>query len=252
MGMLRGRVTSCAHALVARHRDLSLRRPAPRQQADRRVTDRRRRCATAQRTGTEASRCRRRRCRRSPRSGRRDRQADVGDRVRRPRHRRAARRRGRRRRQRLRRRLLRRRDRFRRPIGKKPSAGGSDAFVVEARRRRQARVGADVRRASATTPRTPSRCTATRIVVVGNFLDEIKLGEFDKQGRSAPTTCSSPRSTRTGEPQWLWTLGGIDSDGANAVAATPDGGWVIGGSFTDTITIGTTDAQVEGRAPTRC
>src|SRR5678815_5639037 len=34
-----------------------------------------------------------------------------------------------------------------------------------------------------------------------------------------------------GNVQWVWTAGGIDTDGANAVAATPDGGFVIGGSF---------------------
>src|SRR5438067_66427 len=51
----------------------------------------------------------------------------------------------------------------------------------------------------------------------------------------------------TGTPQWLWTLGGIDSDGANAVVGTPDGGWVIGGSYTDAITIGATTIKAKGQ-----
>jgi hypothetical protein len=50
-----------------------------------------------------------------------------------------------------------------------------------------------------------------------------------------------------GNVQWLWTLGGIDSDGANAVAATPDGGWIIGGSFSDEIDLGGFHVKSKGR-----
>ena len=50
-----------------------------------------------------------------------------------------------------------------------------------------------------------------------HLLDDLFAVEYDKDGNA----------------QWLWTLGGIDSDGANAVAALPDGGWIIGGSYTD-------------------
>ena len=34
-----------------------------------------------------------------------------------------------------------------------------------------------------------------------------------------------------GTAQWLYTAGGVDSDGANAIVAAPDGGWYVGGSF---------------------
>jgi hypothetical protein len=34
-----------------------------------------------------------------------------------------------------------------------------------------------------------------------------------------------------GDPKWIFSAGGRDSDGANAVAPSPDGGWIIGGSF---------------------
>jgi hypothetical protein len=41
-----------------------------------------------------------------------------------------------------------------------------------------------------------------------------------------------------GDPKWIFTAGGRDSDGANAVAATPDGGWIVGGSFSAKATFG--------------
>lgn len=70
-----------------------------------------------------------------------------------------------------------------------------------------------------------------RVVVVGQFLDRLELGELAHQAAGSDDLFVAALDLR-GEPQWLWTAGGIDSDGANAVAATPDGGWVIGGSFT--------------------
>jgi hypothetical protein len=72
-----------------------------------------------------------------------------------------------------------------------------------------------------------------RVVVVGQFLDSIALGEFRHQAAGSDDVFVAALD-RAGEPQWLWTAGGIDSDGANAVAAAPDGGWLIGGSFSRT------------------
>jgi hypothetical protein len=73
-----------------------------------------------------------------------------------------------------------------------------------------------------------------RVVVVGQFLDRLELGELKHAAAGSDDMFVAAFDTR-GEPQWLWTAGGIDSDGANAVAATPDGGWVVGGSFSQTV-----------------
>jgi hypothetical protein len=72
-----------------------------------------------------------------------------------------------------------------------------------------------------------------RIVVVGQFLDELNLGEL-KHPAAGSDDLFVAAFDRAGEPQWLWTAGGIDSDGANAVVAAPDGGWLVGGSFSQT------------------
>ena len=68
------------------------------------------------------------------------------------------------------------------------------------------------------------------VIVVGNFLDELKLGEITKKSFGSDDIFAATFTTG-GDVQWIWTAGGIDTDGANSVAATPDGGWVIGGSF---------------------
>ncbi|HEX3759499.1 MAG TPA: hypothetical protein VHW23_12370 [Kofleriaceae bacterium] len=73
-----------------------------------------------------------------------------------------------------------------------------------------------------------------RVVVVGQFLDRLVLGELNHAAAGSDDMFVAAFDTH-GEPQWLWTAGGIDSDGANAVAATPDGGWVVGGSFSQSV-----------------
>ena len=74
-----------------------------------------------------------------------------------------------------------------------------------------------------------------RVVVVGQFLDRIDLGGELKHTAAGSDDMYVAAFDTRGEPQWLWTAGGIDSDGANSVAATPDGGWVVGGSFSQTV-----------------
>jgi hypothetical protein len=49
-----------------------------------------------------------------------------------------------------------------------------------------------------------------------------------------------------GQAQWVWHAGGKDSDGANAVAAMPDGGWVVGGSYSTTSHFGTIELKAKG------
>jgi hypothetical protein len=72
-----------------------------------------------------------------------------------------------------------------------------------------------------------------QVVVVGQFLDQLEIGEL-KHPSAGSDDLFVAAFDRAGEPQWLWTAGGIDSDGANAVVAAPDGGWLIGGSFSRT------------------
>jgi hypothetical protein len=75
------------------------------------------------------------------------------------------------------------------------------------------------------------------IVVVGNFLDELQIGKFPAHKAVGSDDLYVAAFDTSGDVKWLWTAGGVDSDGANAVAATPDGGWVVGGSFSDSIEV---------------
>ncbi|MBL9013143.1 MAG: SBBP repeat-containing protein [Myxococcales bacterium] len=84
-----------------------------------------------------------------------------------------------------------------------------------------------------------------KVIVVGNFLDSLKLGEFTKKSAGSDDAFVAQFDAK-GEIQWLWNFGGIDSDGANAVAAMPDGGWVVGGSFSGSADFGTTTLKSRG------
>jgi hypothetical protein len=130
------------------------------------------------------------------------------------------------------------------PAGKVKSNGGSDGYVLK--------LSNDGKLAWASTFGSKRdddvKAIAARgdkVIVVGNFTDELKIGEFDHKAVGSDDLFAIVLD-KDGKPQWLWTLGGIDSDGANAVAATPDGGWVIGGSYTDSITIGQTTIKSKG------
>jgi hypothetical protein len=118
------------------------------------------------------------------------------------------------------------------PNPKDPKKSGSDAFVVK--------IGPDGKIAWGKTFGAGRDDVANsvavrgeRVVVVGQFLDEIALGEF-RHPAAGSDDIFVAAFDRAGEPQWLWTAGGIDSDGANAVVAAPDGGWLVGGSFSRT------------------
>jgi len=83
------------------------------------------------------------------------------------------------------------------------------------------------------------------VVVAGNFLDKLVLGELEHKAGGSDDLYVAAFGT-DGQPKWLWTAGGIDSDGANAIAATPDGGWIVGGSFSDVGTFGSTSLKSKG------
>src|SRR5688572_14792241 len=83
------------------------------------------------------------------------------------------------------------------------------------------------------------------VVVVGSYLDSITIGEFThKAGGSDDLFAAAFKAD--GTPIWLFTGGGIDSDGANAIVAAPDGGWLIGGSFSDSATFGKQSIKSKG------
>ncbi|HEY5922842.1 MAG TPA: hypothetical protein VIV11_14285 [Kofleriaceae bacterium] len=120
-------------------------------------------------------------------------------------------------------------------IGKKKSAGKSDAFV--------AKFGPDGKLAWAHTFGAAREDSANaiavkgdKVVVAGTFLDELKVGTFTKKSAGSDDLFIASFD-KDGNADWLWTAGGIDSDGVNAIAAMPDGGWVIGGSFKDALEI---------------
>jgi hypothetical protein len=84
------------------------------------------------------------------------------------------------------------------------------------------------------------------IVVVGNFLDEFKLGELPERKSVGSDDVFVAAFTKDGDPKWTWSIGGLASDGANTIAATPDGGYIVGGSFSDTITFRDTKLTSRG------
>lgn len=131
------------------------------------------------------------------------------------------------------------------PLGKHASAGKSDAFVVK--------ITPDGKLAWGKTFGAGREDVANgvavrgdKIVVVGSFLDQLDLGEFHHKAVGSDDIFVVELDA-DGNVQWLWTVGGIDSDGANAVVAMPDGGWAIGGSFSDAIDIGSQHLKSKGR-----
>jgi hypothetical protein len=135
-------------------------------------------------------------------------------------------------------------------VGKKKSAGKSDAFL--------AKLDATGKLAWAHTWGAAREDVATaiavkgdKIVVAGSFLDEIKIGTFTKKSAGSDDLFIAAFD-KDGNAEWLWTAGGIDSDGVNAIAAMPDGGWVIGGSFRDSleITAGAKPAHMKAKGGT--
>ncbi len=129
-------------------------------------------------------------------------------------------------------------------ISKDPKKPTSDGYLVK--------VGADGKLAWAQTFGALRDDTANAVavrgdivVVVGNFLDEIKLGEFTKKSAGSDDAFVAAFD-KDGGIVWTWNFGGIDSDGANAVVAAPDGGWIIGGSFSDTAQFGQTSLKTHG------
>jgi hypothetical protein len=130
-------------------------------------------------------------------------------------------------------------------LGKKTSAGGSDGFLLKLDANgtpKWVRTFGGARDDSA----NAVAVHGDKVVVVGNFLDEIKIGEFDHTAAGSDDLFAACFDL-DGNAQWLWTLGGVDSDGANAVASTPEGGWVIGGSYSASITVGGIALKAKGQ-----
>ncbi len=68
------------------------------------------------------------------------------------------------------------------------------------------------------------------VAVVGNFLDDLEIGTLKAKAANSDDAYVVAFDSK-GTAQWLYTAGGVDSDGANAIVAAPDGGWYVGGSF---------------------
>lgn len=91
-----------------------------------------------------------------------------------------------------------------------------------------------------------------RVLAVGNFFEKLSVQgpdnalPLDARGAGSDDIFAVLLD-RAGSPQWVWTAGGRDSDGANAVAATPDGGWLVGGSFSRHGQFGTTELDAKGK-----
>ena len=83
------------------------------------------------------------------------------------------------------------------------------------------------------------------VVVAGNFLDTVKFGGLEKKSIGSDDAFNAAFDT-SGGIKWVWNFGGLNSDGANAIAPTPDGGWVFGGSFIDSASFGATTFKSRG------
>ncbi len=68
------------------------------------------------------------------------------------------------------------------------------------------------------------------VAVVGNFLDSLEIGTLEARAANSDDAYVVAFDSK-GTAQWLYTAGGVDSDGANTIVAAPDGGWYVGGSF---------------------
>jgi hypothetical protein len=131
------------------------------------------------------------------------------------------------------------------PLGTRKPTGGSDAYVMKVDSKGTPK-WVQTFGAARDDAANAVAVHGNRIVVVGNFLDELKIGEFDHKSVGSDDLFAICFDL-DGNVQWMWTLGGIDSDGANAVAATPDGGWVIGGSYSDSISVGNVTLKSKGQ-----
>jgi hypothetical protein len=84
-----------------------------------------------------------------------------------------------------------------------------------------------------------------KIMVVGAFAGDLKIGEFAKKAAGSDDLYVASFDLG-GNVRWLWHAGGKESDGANAVAATPDNGWIVAGSYTSTSMFGTVELKSKG------
>ena len=129
-------------------------------------------------------------------------------------------------------------------LGKRTSAGGSDVFVVMLDPQGKP-LWAQTYGSKREDTANAVTIKGDTIVVCGNFLDDLTIGEFHHKSAGSDDLYVAAFDLK-GEPQWVFTSGGIDSDGANAIAPTPDGGWIVGGSFKGEAKFGETIFQSKG------
>jgi len=114
-------------------------------------------------------------------------------------------------------------------LGKRTSAGKSDAFIL--------RAGADGTPGWLNTLGGANEETCDAVARVGDlivagglFSDVIQVGKFTAHSNGSDDLYVAAWKS-DGAPAWLWTTGGKASDTVLAIAATPDGGVVVAGGF---------------------
>ena len=122
-------------------------------------------------------------------------------------------------------------------LGTLTSAGEEDAFIAAIAADGAVRWVRQIGAARADVA-TGVATAGTTVLVAGNFTNTIKLGDFTAKSIGSDDLYVAAFDVATGTPAWLWTAGGIDSDGATDVAAAPDGGWVVTGVYTGNATFG--------------
>ncbi len=83
------------------------------------------------------------------------------------------------------------------------------------------------------------------IAVAGLFSDVLTAGAITAKSNGSDDMYVAGLDAN-GAVTWLWTTGGKSTDSANAIVATADGGWLVGGTFISKVPFG--DLEVKGVA----
>lgn len=83
------------------------------------------------------------------------------------------------------------------------------------------------------------------IAVAGLFSETLTAGELTAKSVGSDDLYVVGLDPNGGV-KWMWTTGGKSTDSANAIVATADGGWLVGGAFVSKVDFGGT--EVKGKA----
>jgi hypothetical protein len=121
--------------------------------------------------------------------------------------------------------------------GDKATAGKSDAVLI--------RVAPDGTVAAAWQLGGPNQEKGEAVAVdaegnvafTGLFSATAKLGELTMKANGSDDAFVAGLDAK-GNVSWLWSVGGLGSDNASAIAAVPGGGWLVAISFADSVHVG--------------